>query len=178
VPSPVFLLSELLLLGQAVVIQYLAHPHRERYPLFGAQVEIGELVYQVQELFALVIVQWFGVLAVVRLCCRRSDLQTLFDPVHGGILVFGHRLVVDAGVDPRGIQAFLAQECRSRAASGWTGFETSPTLWFRVSREFFTQPSCGSYGGFLRGDSSGWEADRQIGGRHSLGQPGKAVPLG
>jgi hypothetical protein len=92
-----------LLLGQAVVVQNLAHPLHERNPRLWAQVGIGELVYQIQELFALLIVQWFAVFAIIRLRRRCSDLQSLLHPLRGGRVVLGHRLVVDAGADRRGV---------------------------------------------------------------------------
>jgi hypothetical protein len=104
------------------VVQDLAHLLDEFHPLFGGQVGIGELVYQVQKLFALVIAQWFAVLAIIRLCRWWSNLQPLLYPLHGSIVVLDYRLVVDPGIDHRRIQPFVAQELldRGHPAAGAT----------------------------------------------------------
>jgi hypothetical protein len=67
----------LLFLEQRVVIQDPAHLVYQIHPHFGAQVGLGELLCQVQELLPLVIIQGFTAVGLVCHCRRRSDLQPL-----------------------------------------------------------------------------------------------------
>jgi hypothetical protein len=89
------------------VIQHPAHTLYQLESRFNAQAWFSQLNCEAEKLLTLIASQRFP----GRACLRRwANIQPLLDPLHGGAIVFGHGAVVDAGVDHRRVEPFVAQE--------------------------------------------------------------------
>lgn len=94
--------------------QDMAHFIDNLHPDIEAQIDLGELRCQVQKLFPCIAQKRSTIFLMLSLICSFQDVQALFDPIHGSIVVVGDRSIVDARIDHCGIEAFVPEELLDR----------------------------------------------------------------